>query len=126
MNSTLFFWAASAFSAFCFAAHVFAGGKMFVAPLMQNTTIDPTIKALSYVSWHCVSLLFASFAVTFAFVALKPQNVSLAAVASLMSGATTIMIFAIALRGHNVMLKLPAVYFFGLIALLGSIGLIIK
>ena len=126
MNSTLFFWAASIFSTFCFAAHIFAGGKMFVAPIMQNKTIDPTIKSLSYVSWHCVSLLFATFAVTFAFVALNPQNVELALVASLMSGAITIMIISIALRGHHVMLKLPAVYFFGLISLLGSIGLLIK
>ncbi len=104
MNSTLYFGAASIFSAFCFVAHVFAGGKMFVAPLMQNITIDPTIKSLSYVSWHCVSLLFATFAVIFAFVALKPQNVGIGGRRLLINGgATTITIISIALRGHDVM-----------------------
>ncbi len=126
MTSTLLLWAASIVSAVCFAAHAFGGGRIFVRPLMENSTLPAAVKSLSYVSWHCVSLLFLASAVTFGYVALHPRSLELAVLISMMTGATAAMIIGMAFRGHEVMFKLPAAYFFGLITLLGTTGILFR
>ncbi len=120
MISTVLLWAASIVSAICFVAHVVGGGKIFVGPLMDDPILPPTIKSLSYISWHCVSLLLLASAITFGYVAEHPRSYELAALISILCGAVAIMVIAFAFRGHEVMFKLPAAYFFGGIALLGT------
>lgn len=105
-----------------FFLHVFAGGRMFVRPLLADAHLAPEVKWLSYVSWHVTSILLLGSAVAFAYTAKHPGERALAVFATSMHAAVVALCLVVGVRLDPIMLRLPAIYLFGLIALLGAAG----
>jgi hypothetical protein len=103
---------------------VFGGGRMFVRPLLADTHLVPEVKWLSYVSWHVTSILLLGSAAAFVHVAKHPGDLPLAVLVTFMQGAVAALCLVVGLRLHPIMLRLPAIYLFSLIAALGAAGIV--
>ncbi len=122
--STIFLWLAFAVAAFGTAGHISAGGRMFVDALFATDQMTEQAKWLGYVGWHAVSLLLVSFALAFASVALGFAARDVAIMAALMAGALSLICIGMGVVGGE-MLKVPAPYLFGVIALSGAAGVLL-
>jgi hypothetical protein len=67
-----------------------------------------------------------SLAVAFGYALTHPGNRVLAIFASAMSAAVSILCIAVGVAGNSVMLKLPALYLFGLIGVLGFASILTR
>lgn len=105
-----------------FFLHVVGGGRMFVRPLLADAHLTPEVKWLGYVSWHVTSILLLGSAVAFAYTARHPGELALAVFAIAMHAAVAGLCLIVGVRLHPIMLRLPAIYLFGVIALLGAAG----
>lgn len=118
----MLFLSACAISSLGFLGHAFGSGKLFVRPLLDDSTLSPQVKWLAYCSWHAVSVLLLGFAIAFGYAAMHPESPEIAVFATAMSAAFAVVVFSVAIRDDGVMFRLPALYLFSLIALLGLAG----
>ena len=120
----MLFLSACARSGLGFLGHAFGSGKLFVRPLLDDPTLSPRVKWLAYCSWHAVSVLLLGFAIAFGYVATYRESLGIAVFATAMSAAFALVVFSVAIRDDGVMFRLPALYLFSLIALLGLTGVV--
>ncbi|MCJ7453545.1 MAG: hypothetical protein MUO39_13880 [Steroidobacteraceae bacterium] len=122
MMPTLLFLSACAVSGLGFLGHAFGSGKLFVRPLLDAPTLSPQVKWLAYCSWHAVSVLLLGFTIAFGYVATYRESLEIAVFATAMSAAFALVVVSVAIRHDSVMFRLPALYLFSVIALLGLAG----
>jgi len=118
----MLFLSACVLSGLGFLGHAFGSRKLFVGPLLDNPTLSPQVKWLAYCSWHAVSVLLLGFAIVFGYVATHRESLEVAVFATGMSAAFALVVFSVAIKDDGVMFRLPALYLFSLIALLGLTG----
>ena len=121
-TSSILLWTATVISFLGFIAHAFFGGSMFVQPLMSNTDLPLAVIWLGFVSWHVVSVVLLTLAITFGYTVTHPENKTLTVFASAMSAAVSILCISVGIFGNAVILTLPAPYLFCIIAVLGVAG----
>lgn len=124
MASTACLWAACALSGLGFLGHTLAGGRLFVRPLREDAALSAEVKWLGYCSWHAVSTLLLASTVAFGWAARSGASRELAVFASGMAGAFALVVLAAALRSEGVLFRVPALYLFSSIALLGAVGVV--
>lgn len=122
MTPAMLFLSACALSGLGFMGHAFGSGKLFVRPLLDDPTLSAQVKWLAYCSWHAVSVLLLGFAVAFGYAAAHRESLEIAVFATALSVAFALVVFSVAIRHGGVMFRLPALYLFSLIALLGLAG----
>ena len=119
----MLFLSACVVSVLGFLGHAFGSGKLFVRPLLDDATLSPQVKWLAYCSWHAVSVLLLGFAIAFGYVAAHRESLEIAVYATAMSAAFALVVFSVAIRHDGVMFRLPALYLFAVVALLGLAGI---
>ncbi len=75
-------WSAAITSIVTFAVHVFAGGVYVARPLLADQTLPKASKWLNYYCWHITSVLILFLGAAFAFSAIHPDHLELAAFAA--------------------------------------------
>jgi hypothetical protein len=122
MSRLAFILAAIAALAMAFA-HVFLGGPLVVDAIRNASGLPEVVIWLSYFTWHdgTVALLVCSAA--FAFVAMRPNEIVLAAFATAMMAGFGALGLATAIMGSDSLWQTPAPFAFGIIGGLGLLGI---
>ncbi|MGD1934523.1 MAG: hypothetical protein ACFB0Z_08465 [Candidatus Phaeomarinobacter sp.] len=121
MNA-IWLFAASGAALVLFLAHVIAGGRVYVRPLMGMTEMPELIRWMGYMAWHTASFGMAALCFVYAYLALSGGPIELAYAATLYSLGCALVPLYIAVTGHRMFFRLPAIYGFGTIAVFGTLG----
>lgn len=119
-------WAICLVATVTFLVHTFVGGPRVAAPLLADGGLPKASKWLNYFCWHIATVLLASMAGAFAWLALEPNpQVVFAALVYFgsLSLALALLSAAVALRGAIHPLRFPSTSLFALITLLSALEL---
>ncbi|GAA6156918.1 MAG: hypothetical protein R8J41_00430 [Alphaproteobacteria bacterium] len=122
MNS-IWLFAASGAALVLFLVHVIAGGRAYVRPLMAQPDLPDMIRWMSYMAWHSASVGMAALCLTYGYLAIYGGPIELAVAATLYSVGSALVPLYIAIFGHGMFFRLPAIYGFGTIAAFGALGI---
>ena len=122
MTSTMF-WIAATIAGAGFFIHVVLGGIKYVRPMFQSDMAE-SAKWLTFISWHTSSIVLASQALGFAYLALYPAHTSLAIflIAVCLTGVLLFIVTG-AFR-YSGAFSLPGIYIFAATALFGIWGVV--
>ena len=117
-------WSAAITSIVTFAVHVFAGGVYVARPLLADQTLPKASKWLNYYCWHITSVLILFLGAAFAFSAIHPDRLELAAFAAALTLTLAALSALVALKGRIHPLRFPSTSLFALTACFGWAGVV--
>ena len=102
-------------------AHELAGAPLVLPPLSE-VAIDEEVVLLHHFSWHVGTVSVIAMAVMFYYASSRRSNLALAAVATFMSAGFWSLAIGLAVLKSGAMWGTPAPYFWGLISIVGGLG----
>lgn len=121
MNS--YFALAALLSAGVLAAHVVAGGRFYVRPLLAASDLHPVPKYVHYYCWHIVTMVLAAMAVSFGRAAALPEARELAVLMTVLATGFMVWSLGLVLWRRQRPLRMPQWALFAPISLCGWLGL---
>lgn len=120
--SAKFYWA-NAVLCFCaLLAHELLGAPM-VLPSLLESGLSADVIWLHHFSWHVGSVAVAGMAAMYICAAIRPEDITMASIATAMSLGFTILAIGLALQGGAAMWDTPAPYIWGLVSIIGATGI---
>lgn len=122
MNSA--YTLAAVAAAIGFAVHTFVGSKYVVAPHLTARGTTRTSRWLMFLCWHAVTLCLVALSVAFGWAAVasaeaRPTILGL----TVLNGAIASLCLYTCLRGDLPPWRIPPMYLFPVLTMLGAIGL---
>ena len=108
--------------ALAFLAHEILGSPMVLTPL-QGSGIDEEVIWLHNFSWHVGSVTAIAMSGMFLYSSVRPGNLALAVVATLMSIGQTVIGVGLAVFASSALWGTPAPYIWSIVSVLGVIGI---
>ncbi|AKT51209.1 hypothetical protein ADJ73_07600 [Arsenicicoccus sp. oral taxon 190] len=100
--------------------HVFVGGPQVVKPLLASAELPEQTRGMAYFCWHVTTVVVLALSAGFALAALDPRHSDLAWFLSVVSALVWMVSLGVTVVGGLPLRRNPAVFLFGLIALLGA------
>ncbi len=116
------FKTASLICALAFLAHEKIGSPMVLSPLL-GSGINEEVIWLHNFSWHVGSVTAVAMAGMFFYSSVRPGNLALAVVATLMSIGQTAVGVGLAVFASSALWSTPAPYIWSIVSVLGVIGI---
>ena len=107
---------------FAFLAHEILGSPMVLTPLL-GSGIDEEVIWLHNFSWHVGSVTAVAMTGMFLYSSVRPGNLALAVVATLMSIGQTVIGVGLAVFASSTLWGTPAPYIWSIVSVLGVIGI---
>ena len=104
-----------------FLAHEILGSPMVLTPLL-GSGIDEEVIWLHNFSWHVGSVTAVAMTGMFLYSSVRPGNLALAVVATLMSIGQTVIGVGLAVFASSALWGTPAPYIWSIVSVLGVIG----
>ena len=120
--SNLFFRIAALICALAFLAHEIVGSPMVLTPLLDSG-INEEVIWLHNFSWHAASVTAIAMTGMFFYSSIRPGNLALAVVATLMSMGQTVVAVGLAIFANDVLWSTPAPYIWSIVSVLGVMGI---
>lgn len=119
----IFFGIAAALSASVCVAHIVAGGRFYVRPLLAATGLHPVPRFVHYYCWHLVTMVLAAMAVGFGRAAIDPGAADVALLLTVLSSSFSAWSLALVLWKRQRLLQMPQWALFAPVAIFGILGL---
>ena len=103
-------------------AHETLGSPMVLTPLL-GSGIDEEVIWLHNFSWHVSSVTAVAMTGMFLYSSVRPGNLALAVVATLMSIGQTVVGVSLAVFASSALWSTPAPYIWSIVSVLGVIGI---
>ena len=120
--SNLLFRIAALICALAFLAHEIVGSPMVLIPLLDSG-IDAEVIWLHNFSWHAASITALAMTGMFFYSSVRPGNLALAVVATLMSLGQMVVAFGLGIFANNALWSTPAPYIWCIVSVLGVMGI---
>lgn len=121
MNAS--FAVAAALSAAVCIAHVVAGGKFYVRPLLAATALHPVPRFVHYYCWHIVTMVLVAMAAGFGRAAVDPGAADVALLMTVLASGFSVWSLALVLWKRQRLLQMPQWALFVPVAIFGILGL---
>ncbi len=121
---TIFLWIACAISIFAFCLHTFKGGVTIARPLLANTDLPRVSKYLNYLCWHAVTVLLASLAIAFVWMAIVKIEVALLVFLASLCAAITLLCLWVEQKFKLRVFSFPPTWLFPILSSLACATLI--
>jgi hypothetical protein len=118
-----FFTAAAVLSAGVCAAHVFAGGRFYLRPLLAATGLHPVPRFVHYYCWHLVTMILVAMAIGFGRAAVDPGAADVALLLTVLASGFSLWSLVLVLWKRQRPLQMPQWALFAPVALSGILGL---
>ncbi len=115
---------AALLSLITFATHTFVGGIYAARPLLAAHDFDKASRWLNYMCWHMVTAVLLAFTAGFAWAALRPEAVEVAALLTALALPLSGISVWVALKGGIPPWRFPSSWLFALILAAGLWGLV--
>ena len=120
MNS--YFALAAVLSAGVCVAHVIAGGRFYVRPLLAAPDLHPVPKYVHYYCWHLVTMMLAAMAIGFGLAAVDPGARDLAVLMTVLASGFSVWSLGLVLWKRQKPLQMPQWALFTPVAIFGILG----
>lgn len=105
-------------------AHVFLGGPVAVDPLIASQDVPENAVWLLYFTWHDGTIALTLCAGAFAYAAATGRQRTIALFAALITLGFGLLGLGVAAFGNGILWGTPAPYAFGLIGIIGLVGVL--
>lgn len=123
--SAIFFLMAAILSLMGALAHEFLGAPKVLGPL-KDSSLPDEVMWLHHFSWHVGTVAVIGLAAMFLLAIWHPAGTILALIAAIMSAGFGLLGISLAIFCNAALWRTPAPYPWGIIAVLGMIGVIIE
>ncbi|MEZ5572222.1 MAG: hypothetical protein R3E64_09370 [Halioglobus sp.] len=127
MNSTYrpskFLWSAILLCILVLLAHELLGAPM-VLPALSEAELPVKVVWLHHFSWHVGSIAMIAMIALYFLSTQKPENLSMAVIATAMSVGFALLGISLAIYGDSALWGTPAPYAWTIVAILGTLGIV--
>lgn len=118
-------WAAAAASGVTFVGHVVAGGQQVARALLRSGELPPLSKWMAYFCWHVTSVFVLSATVGYGLVAAGVAHGDVAVLLTCVNAVIWLLSIGVTVAGRLSAHRMPAIWLFGLMTLLGGAALLL-
>ena len=115
---------AATLSAVGLVVHSVLGNRLVVRPLLKARDITPASRWINFLTWHVATVMLAFTAAGFAWAALRPDAVDIAAGLTAVTATLTLLGLYVCRRARFRPWRVPPVVVFTLMSLAGLWGLL--
>jgi hypothetical protein len=120
---SMFYWSSSVLCFCALLAHELLGAPMVLPPLLESGLSGEVIW-LHHFSWHVGSVATAGMIAMYISAARKPENRTMAWIATAMSFGFAILGIGLAIHSDGALWRTPAPYIWSVLSILGTIGIV--
>jgi hypothetical protein len=119
---SLLFWAASVSAFVTFCVHTFVGGPVVARPLLADEGLPRASKWLNYYCWHITTVLLLCMSASYAYAAMMPGGVDVAAVMTALCVVLSALSAWVARKGRINPWRFPSTTLFAVTAIIAALG----